>query len=366
VANIDQGTDSMTNGRHRLTLVFSAALTTVALVVPQAHAAATRVSKGHAVLTLTAKGLKGLNHRHIKVRATRPVKAHRRTYRLPMKKGKFDFGNNRGTLTHSGGLRLTRGRRKVTISAITITLGRKSRIVAKVGGRKVTLATLSRRAQKVRQSGTKRTVSRIRVRLSRRATALISRKLGGRRLDGRAVLASLSVEVTRSSTTAGVPADSGEPTTGFARISLAPAVGDALTQAGLDLSALPGADQLPDGSIDLPVAAVNIDPQTGQGTIDLRGGLRLGNGSTAVTIEDPQIVVGADGQSLYAQVNGVRMKIAGLENSGLSEALQSGVKQLHDTLLTISPEFASLFAQLGGLSVFVPGTPFGDLSVTLP
>jgi hypothetical protein len=294
-----------------------------------------------------------------------------------VKSGKYDFGKNRGTLNASGGLRLKRGHRKVTIKAVKVTLGRRSRLVAKIGGRKVTLAVLSRRAQKVHHSGRKRTVSRIRVRLSRRATTLIRRKLRGRRLSARTRLATLRVQVTKPARRSGgsnpaahgSPSGSpspGAPATGSAKIQLAPALIGALATLGLDPAALPGTNQAPDGSLSLSVVSADIDPQTGQGTIGMTGGLTLGSGSNAVTITDPQIVIDGSGGSLYAQLNGVRTKLANLEQSGLAEKLQAGVTQLHDILLKLSPQAADALNQAGGISLFVPGTPFGDISLSLP
>jgi hypothetical protein len=143
-------------------------------------------------------------------------------------------------------------------------------------------------------------------------------------------------------------------------------VSQALAENGLAPSALPGADMLPDGTISLPVAGVNIDPKTGTGTVDLTGGFTLGSGENAITIDHPQVVVNGDQSGLYAAVNGTRVKIAALEGTGLAEALKSGTKQLSDLLIQLSPEAAAALNQAGGVSLFVPGTPFGDLSVALP
>lgn len=350
----------MTIGKRRMSLAIMAALITTALLAPQGQAAE-KVTSGSTVLELTAKGSKELRKRHIKVRAAKPGTSRGRRYRLPVKSGTFDFNTNRGTLTEGGSLRLSLGRKKVTISAVKISLGRgTSRVVAKIGGRRVTLGFLTRRGQKVQDSSSKRTVSRVSMRLSKGAATLVQRKLGGRRLGLRA-LASLTVAVTKPPKGAADTAAAGQ-----AKVVIAPGLMAQLLAAGLDPAALPGSEQLPDGSITLPVGAVNIDPQTGHGTIDLAGGLTLGSGANAVTIDNPQVVIDADGGTLYAQVNGVRVRLAGLENSGLAEALQSGLTQLQSTVLTLSPELATLLTQAGGVSVFVPGTPFGDVSVSLP
>ncbi|MEA2449217.1 MAG: hypothetical protein QOG63_1149, partial [Thermoleophilaceae bacterium] len=243
--------------------------------------------------------------------------------------------------------------------------GKRSRLVAKVGSRKVTLAVLSLRKQQVHKSGGKRTVSHIRVRLSKRAATLVGRKLGGRALSARRAFASLKVQLKAPAGSNGVPAGSNAKT-GSAALRLAPAFSDALAVAGLDLSTLPGTDLAPDGSLNMSVLSSTIDPQTGQGTVALKGGFQLGSGANAVTITDPEIVIDAGGQDVYGQVNGVRTRIAGLDQTGLAEMLKGGATQLHNLLLTLSPEAAQALNQAGGATLFVPGTALGDISVSLP
>jgi hypothetical protein len=84
-----------------------------------------------------------------------------------------------------------------------------------------------------------------------------------------------------------------------------------------------------------------------------------------VTIDRPQIVLDGDDSGLYAAVTGVRVKLANLDSSGVAEAIKNGSTQLSDLLLTLSPEGAAALNQAGGVSLFVPGTPFGDVSVTV-
>jgi hypothetical protein len=92
----------------------------------------------------------------------------------------------------------------------------------------------------------------------------------------------------------------------------------------------------------------------------------LGSGAKAVRIDHPQIVVGGAEQGLHAQVNGVDVKLAGLDQTGLQAALKNGSKQISDLLVQLSPEGAAALNQAGGVSLFVPGTPFGDIDLTLP
>jgi hypothetical protein len=336
------------------------------MLASQAQAAPSKVSGGQTTLTLTAKSKKVLKRHHIKLVARKPGAAKGRSYRLPVKGGKYDFGTNRGTLSQRGSLRLKRGKRVVSITGLKVTLGKKSKVVAKVNGRKMTLAVLKRNRQKVKSSSANRSVSRIKFRVTKAAAKRINKRLHGRAFSGRGSLGKLAVRVRKPASNGAAPAAPANDTTSAAKIGFAPGVSQALAENDLAPSALPGADQLPDGSINLPVTAVNFDPQTGTGTVDLSGGLSLGQGENAVTIDHPQIILNANESGLYAEVNGMRVKLANLDESGLAEALQSGSKQLSDLLMSLSPEGAAALNQAGGISLFVPGTPFGDVSLTLP
>ncbi len=350
---------------RQVALAAAASLASAGIVAPQAIAAPSKVSGGRTTLTLTAKSKKALKRHHIKIAARKPGSAKGRNYLLPVKSGSFDFDTNRGSVSQGGSLRLKHGRRAVTVSGLKVTLGKKSsNVVAKVGGRKVTLASLSRRTQKVKSSSANRSVGNLRFRLSAKAAKRINAKLHVRGYSVRAAVGSVSVRV-HNPAGAG-PGSSAGNSGSVAKIGFAPEVSQALAEAGLSPAALPGGMQLPDGSISLPVTGANIDPATGSGTVDLAGGLTLGTGGNMVTVDHPQLVFGGAGQGLYAAVNGVRVRLADLDKAGLSEALKSGTKQLSDLLVSLSPEGAAALNSAGGVSLFLPGSPFGDLSVTLP
>jgi hypothetical protein len=360
----------MTLRTRKVACVAAMSLTGAAVLAPSALAAPSKVNGGRTALTLTAAGKKALKKRHVKIAARAPGKAHGRTYTLPVKAGSYDFRTNRGTLTQRGSLRFKHGRRSIVISGLKVTLGAKSsKVVAKVGGRKMTIATLSRKTQKVRSSQANRSVNAIRFRLSRKAAKRINRKLGVKAVGAKRGFGRLSVRVHRPATsTGGANTGTGmaNAPTSEAKIGFSPAVAQALAENGLAPSALPGAELLPDGGIALPVDIATIDPKTGTGTIDLIGGFTLGSGSNAVTIDKPQIVLTPSDQGLYASINGVRVKLADLDQSGLREAFQSGMTQVSSVLLSLSPEAAAQLNQLGGVSLFVPGTPIGDVSIALP
>jgi hypothetical protein len=343
-------------------------LVSAGMLVPQANAAPTKVKGGKTTLTLTAKSKRALKKHHVKLQARKPGKATGRAYRLPVKNGKYNFKNNRGTLNVRGSLRFKKGKRVAKVSGLKVTLNKKGKVVAKVAGRRITIAKLVRNKQKTKSSGANRSVTKIKFRITKTFAKRINKKVKTRALGTKGQLGNLSIQVKRpkAGATPGTGPVGPTDTTSAAKIGFAPGVSQALAENGLTPSALPGADLLPDGVISLPVSAVNIDPQTGTGTIDLTGGITLGSGENAITIDKPQIVVNGDETGLYGNVNGIRVKLAGLEDSGLAEALQSGAKQLSDLLIQLSPEAADALNQAGGVSLFVPGTPFGDLSIQLP
>jgi hypothetical protein len=353
----------MTKTRERSAqLALVAVVAGATLMAPAAHAKAP-VKSGTTTVKLSPKASKKMKQDNVKLLAAKPAKRAARSYRLPVRPGSFDYGKQRGTVAQKGRLRFTHGRRKVVLERIKVTLGKRSKATAKIGGRTVKLAVLSKRGSKVRNSSASSTVSKLKVRLSKRAAKLLDRRLRTKAFSARAKFATTSVKLNRTAN-AGAPGLGATPRS-QAKIGLPPALISALSAAGLDLSALPGSELLPDGSLVLPIVSNTIDPQTGTGTIQFSGGLQLGSGADAVTIENPSIEVGANQQDLFASVNGVRVKLAQLEGTGLPEALQGGLAQVSGAL-TLTPEGAALLNQLGGVSLFLPGTPFGDLDVTMP
>jgi hypothetical protein len=354
----------MTKTRERSAqLALVAVVAGATLIAPAAHAKAP-VKSGTTTVTLSPKASKKLKRDNVKLRAAKPAKRTARSYRLPVRPGRFDYGKQRGTVAQKGRLRFTHGRRKVVLKRIKITLGKRSKATAKIGGRTVKLAVLSKRGSKVRNSSASSTVSKLKVRLSKRAAKLLDRRLRTKVFSARAKFATTSVKLNRAAN-AGAPGPGATPPQSQAKIGLSPGLMGALASAGLEPSALPGSELAPDGSLVLPIASSTIDPQTGTGTVQFSGGLQLGTGDDAVTIENPSIEVGANQQDLFASVNGVRVKLAQLEGIGLPEALQGGLAQLNGAL-TLTPEGAALLNQLGGVSLFLPGTPFGDLDITVP
>lgn len=357
---------------RQVALAAATSLVAAGIAVPQAIAAPSKVNGGRTTLTLTAKSKKLLKRHHVKLAASKPGSAKGRSYLLPVKTGSFDFGTNRGTVTQGGSLRFKHGRRTVKITGLKVTLGKKSKVVGKVAGRKVTVATLANSKRKVKSSAANRSVTNLRMRITAKAAKRINSKLHVRGFSVRKAGGTLSVRVHNPAATPPIatpttPTPVAGNTTSAAKIGFAPGVSQSLSDAGLSPSALPGATQLPDGTIALPVTAADIDPATGAGTVDLAGGLQFGSGSNAVMVDNPQIVFGGvDQGSLFASVNGVRVKLADLDKAGLTDALKNGTKQISDLLVTLSPEGAAALNQAGGVSLFVPGSPLGDLSLTLP
>jgi hypothetical protein len=116
----------------------------------------------------------------------------------------------------------------------------------------------------------------------------------------------------------------------------------------------------------------------GSGTLELRllepaasgirsGAVRLGGGlsiavpgvGTAVTMTDPELVVGA--MSLYANVDGERIKIGDVDPDALELDLADGSVAVKRLTATVSGQLAPLLNQLLGVTGIQAGTPLRSL-----
>jgi hypothetical protein len=354
----------------------AAADSALAWTAMPAHAAAVDVTDGRAHVTFTKRSARALA-----VSASSPARrSGRSTVVLPISVGRFDFARNRGTLRHRGTLTLRAGRRTVGVRSLRFRLARSSRLTGVVGGRRVAVFAVSRRAARQRDAGAVRQVRRLKLRFTRRGAALVNRGL--RRTVARPgrTVATARVALRRA---AALPPAGGGATGGggpgggsaaaptvpaTAGLALAPAFRDALARGSLVPAAVAPAVQGADGSVTLPVASGRLeDGGALAGTVDLQGGVRFGNGVADVALDDPRLVLGGPDQGLFAGLAGTRVKVADVDATGvIDRLLEDGSRQLSNLDLTLTGAAAPLLNTLTGTTVFVPGTPLGDLSLELP
>lgn len=167
-----------------------AALVSVVAIVPAASTSAatierpvfagvpTRQAAQSTTVRLGGAAWSALRGAGVRVTATGPATV-RSGHRVALPTALLDVRGRRATIDHDGGLRLRRGDRSLTLTAIQLRVGADPALTARVDGRRRTLATVGGRATVDATTGVVR-LSRGTLRLTAAGAALLERTLGVR------------------------------------------------------------------------------------------------------------------------------------------------------------------------------------------
>jgi hypothetical protein len=123
--------------------VVAAALIAMLVIVPIASAATPNpIASGTTTLTINAKVLKSAKKAGIKITAVKPAKIKGSKATFTVTGGEIEATTGAGTVTHSGGLKITWGKKSVTLKSLTVSTSAKS-LSAKIGGKTVKVASLT-------------------------------------------------------------------------------------------------------------------------------------------------------------------------------------------------------------------------------
>jgi hypothetical protein len=122
--------------------IVSAALLAMLVIAPLASAASDPISSGTTTLTLNSALNKKAKKAGIKITAIKPTKVKGSKATFTVTGGELEMTTGIGSLIHSGGLKITWGKKSVTLKSLTIDTKGKS-LSAKVGGKTVKVATLA-------------------------------------------------------------------------------------------------------------------------------------------------------------------------------------------------------------------------------
>ncbi|HKZ15196.1 MAG TPA: hypothetical protein VJL81_15270 [Solirubrobacterales bacterium] len=122
--------------------IIAAALVAMLAIAPLASAATPNpISSGTTTITLNSKLVKSTKEAGIKFAAVKPAKLKGSKATFAVTGGEIEATTGSGSATHSGGLKVTWGKKSVTLKSLTVSSKTKS-LSAKVGGKTVKLATL--------------------------------------------------------------------------------------------------------------------------------------------------------------------------------------------------------------------------------
>jgi hypothetical protein len=124
------------------------------------------------------------------------------------------------------------------------------------------------------------------------------------------------------------------------------------------------------GTALLPLTGADFDLTTKTGTISLGGGLaiHLPGAGSALSIVNPEVVIGATGDAsgLYADVNGVRLKVGDLDTDALDLNVADGTVTVKGLDVTVSGGLRDLLHGILGTDLVQAGTPLLKLDLSFP
>jgi hypothetical protein len=122
--------------------IVAAALIAMLAIAPLASAASDPISSGTTTLTINNGFSKKAKKAGIKITAVKPGKIKGTKATFAVTGGEIEPTTGAGTVTHSGGLKITWGKKSVTLKGLTIDTKGKS-LSAKIGGKATEVASLA-------------------------------------------------------------------------------------------------------------------------------------------------------------------------------------------------------------------------------
>lgn len=133
-------------GRARVKMlpvaIVAAALVAMLAIAPLVSAAPDPISSGTTTLTINKGVAKKLKKLGIKITGTKPGKVKGSKATFAVTGGEIEAPTGSGSITHSGGLKITWGKKSVTLKSFTISTKDKT-LDAKVGGKTIEVATIA-------------------------------------------------------------------------------------------------------------------------------------------------------------------------------------------------------------------------------
>jgi len=122
--------------------ILSAALVAMLAIAPLASAASDPIKSGTTTLTINSGLNKKAKKAGIKIKAVKPSKIKGTKATFSVTGGEIEPTTGSGSIAHSGGLKITWGKKSVTLKSFTIDTKKKS-LSAKVGGKTIKVASLA-------------------------------------------------------------------------------------------------------------------------------------------------------------------------------------------------------------------------------
>lgn len=273
--------------RGRLAVAFVAsALLALLAFAPLASAAPDPVASGTTKVQLNQKLTNELQRFGIRVSALKPAKLKGRTATLKVTGGSFDPITNKGTLNHSGGLKVKWGKKSVAIRALELNTSKKG-LFGKVAGKKMKIATISGAKFARAGFGVKATIKKLKLtgnvavaldkKLNPAQPARSKGKKGGQGASKSAAIPApfKANALLGSATTTEQPKTTTLVPGGNMSIALNAELVTKLTNSQVKIETLPGTTTLPGATFSFPITGGTFAPTGTAGTVQSGGGLSL-------------------------------------------------------------------------------------------
>jgi hypothetical protein len=313
--------------------ILAAALVAMLAIAPLASAASDPITSGTTTLTINTGFSKSATKAGIKITAVKPSKIKGTKATFAVTGGEIEPTTGAGTVTHSGGLKITWGKKSVTLKSLTIDTKGKT-ISAKVGGKNIKLASLA--GTSTARLGFGATVSAKKVKLTSAGAKALNSKLTPKptktkvKKNGKTIVKTVKVKpafkanmVLGASSTEVEPQTVNVLPTGSMTFTGDPTLLTKLADVKTDLVVIPPTTAAAN-VFTSPLSGGTISPLGTSGTVNSTGGLVLTQvlPTSATTAITTKITLGSIGVDLAA-------KTASVEVIGESNAEAEGKKPLN-------------------------------------
>ncbi|HYF25474.1 MAG TPA: hypothetical protein VD931_07020 [Baekduia sp.] len=341
--------------RTRLTTLCAASLTAASVGAAPASAAPLDLGGDQTMLRLDSRTAKALGALGV---AVRPIQGARTTssgIAFPITGGRLDTATAAGRVTHSGGLRLRAGRKALDLTRFTVRTTGKPALSAVVGGRRVTIISLSTRRAAIAVDGTTLRVTNVVASLNRTGAAALNRFFGVRAFRNGLRLGTVRIDaapeqvVTLAGGTTSLAVDGGTASA-LAGAGITPAPAEGATFAG--------------GTFGFPIlTGSRVASDLATGTVGHTGAISLTKGATTVTLSAFDIRLDAT-PSLFARLGGdsTFAEVADLELGGATVTPGAGTLTVGGVRVTLTKAAVDVLNAAFGTSL-PAGTPLGTAAV---
>jgi hypothetical protein len=301
--------------------ILAAALVAMLAIAPLASAASDPIKSGTTTLTINSGFNNKAKKAGIKIAAVKPSKLKGTKATFAVTGGEIEPATGAGSITHSGGLKITWGKKSVTLKGLTVNTTKKT-LSAKVGGKTVKLASLTGTSNARLGFGT--SVSAKKVKLTSAGAKALNSKLTPAptktkvKKNGKTIVKTVKVKPPfKANTLLGSSVSEVEPETvvvaptGTMTFSGALGVLGKLSAAEVKLEVLPPTTATSLTTFVSPISGGTISPLGTSGQVNSAGGLKLVQNLALPAIKQPEakttITLGSIGVDLAAKTGGVEV-----------------------------------------------------------